>query len=67
MTNLLTLIKETQHEMIELAYKHGFTSEHTLECSQRLDTLLNLLMFEERAKARTSNSPEKLGVGAGRG
>lgn len=48
MSNLLVMINEKRHEMIELANKYGFSSKEAVECSQQLDTLLNLLLKEEQ-------------------
>lgn len=48
MENLLKLISECRQKMIKLAEEYGFTSEHTIKCSQQLDELLNQLMREEQ-------------------
>lgn len=44
MSCLLNLIEIYRNEMFDLANKYGPTSEETVECSQQLDLLLNLLM-----------------------
>ncbi|QCJ44789.1 Spo0E family sporulation regulatory protein-aspartic acid phosphatase [Bacillus sp. S3] len=54
MSSLLILIENYRHEMFELAEKYGPTSEQTLECSQQLDQLLNLLMKTEKHKGLIS-------------
>ncbi|MCH1627568.1 aspartyl-phosphate phosphatase Spo0E family protein [Fredinandcohnia quinoae] len=39
--SLLDEINERREEMITTAIKTGFTSKQTIECSQKLDQLLN--------------------------
>jgi len=52
-SNLLNLIEIYRNEMFELADKYGPTSEETVECSQQLDLLLNILMEVEKKKELT--------------
>ncbi|OZU87598.1 Spo0E family sporulation regulatory protein-aspartic acid phosphatase [Virgibacillus indicus] len=40
--NLKHHISTKRQEMIDLAFKKGFTDRETVECSQELDDLLNL-------------------------
>jgi hypothetical protein len=40
-------IEDQRRKMIVLADKYGFSSEITIECSQKLDKLLNLLKEEQ--------------------
>jgi hypothetical protein len=47
MDYLLMLIEYHRRKMFELANKYGFSSEQAVECSQKLDKLLNLLILEE--------------------
>ncbi|WP_284036452.1 aspartyl-phosphate phosphatase Spo0E family protein [Neobacillus sp. 114] len=54
MNNLLILIEIHRHKMLELANRYGFSSEQAVECSQKLDTLLNLLMHEEEKGKQTN-------------
>lgn len=35
-------IRKKRLEMMDLAFKKGFTDEETVQCSQELDRLLNL-------------------------
>ncbi|MCM3765914.1 aspartyl-phosphate phosphatase Spo0E family protein [Neobacillus niacini] len=41
MNSLLTSIEKTRMEMIQLAFQHGYTNPAVVQCSQKLDTLLN--------------------------
>lgn len=54
MNYLFVLIENRRRKMFELANKYGFSSEQAVECSQKLDILLNLLMLEERKNKRTN-------------
>ncbi|MDQ0272632.1 aspartyl-phosphate phosphatase Spo0E family protein [Cytobacillus purgationiresistens] len=56
MTNIYHSIQETRSEMIKLANKHGYTSKQALECSQKLDHLLNVLMHNEEGNREKSNN-----------
>ncbi|EWG11544.1 aspartyl-phosphate phosphatase Spo0E family protein [Cytobacillus firmus] len=47
MTHLMLMIENSRKKMIELAATYGMTSSETVQCSQELDALLNLLMSEE--------------------
>lgn len=47
---LIKLIEERRNKMFELANKYGISSEQTIECSQKLDSLLNLLMVEKEKR-----------------
>lgn len=40
--NLKETIDKKRQEMIDLAFKKGFTDKETVQCSQELDYLLNL-------------------------
>ncbi|WP_088102128.1 aspartyl-phosphate phosphatase Spo0E family protein [Halalkalibacter urbisdiaboli] len=42
---LLTEIELKRRQMLHFAKKYGFTSEKTVQCSQELDLLLNLVQF----------------------
>jgi hypothetical protein len=44
MTYLLFMIENKRSEMMELADQYGITSEHTIQCSEELNILLNLLL-----------------------
>ncbi|WP_428911914.1 Spo0E family sporulation regulatory protein-aspartic acid phosphatase [Niallia sp. Krafla_26] len=46
MNYLMVLIENKRKKMYETAEKYGFTSELSIECSQQLDHLLNLLEQE---------------------
>ena len=37
------VIEKKRKEMVKLAYSTGFNSKKTVQCSQELDKLLNLL------------------------
>jgi hypothetical protein len=50
MTYLLLLIEKQRCLMIESAKKYGYTSAQAIECSQRLDYLLNQLELEKQNK-----------------
>ncbi|WHY86090.1 aspartyl-phosphate phosphatase Spo0E family protein [Neobacillus novalis] len=54
MTYLLMLIESYRNELFELAEQYGPTSARTIECSQQLDELLNLLMALEQNQQRFS-------------
>ncbi|MCM2531205.1 aspartyl-phosphate phosphatase Spo0E family protein [Neobacillus pocheonensis] len=41
MSSLLTTIENTRLEMIDLAHQYGYCSPYVVQCSQKLDTLLN--------------------------
>lgn len=56
MTNIHELINEVRTEMIKLANEYGYTSKQALECSQKLDKLLNLLMLPEQSKKESTMS-----------
>jgi hypothetical protein len=48
MNYLQELIENHRRKMSELANKYGFSSEQAVDCSQKLDVLLNLLIIEEQ-------------------
>lgn len=54
MTYLLMMIEHYRNEMFALAEQYGPTSAQTIECSQQLDELLNLLMALEQKQQLTS-------------
>jgi hypothetical protein len=54
MTYLLMMIENYRNKMFVLAEQYGPTSAKTIECSQQLDELLNLLMALEQKKQLTS-------------
>jgi hypothetical protein len=41
MNSLLTSIEKTRMEMIQLAFQYGYTNPTVVQCSQKLDSLLN--------------------------
>lgn len=41
MNALLSIIESTRSEMIVLALQYGYSSPKVVQCSQKLDTLLN--------------------------
>lgn len=43
MTYLLFMIENKRRKLNELAHQYGMTSKHTIQCSEELDILLNLL------------------------
>jgi hypothetical protein len=54
MNYLIVLIENRRRKMFELASKYGYSSEQTVECSQKLDILLNKLMVEEQKVKQTN-------------
>ncbi|MFJ5717784.1 Spo0E family sporulation regulatory protein-aspartic acid phosphatase [Neobacillus sp. NPDC093127] len=48
MTYLLMMIENYRNELFELAEQYGPTAAETIECSQQLDRLLNLLIALEQ-------------------
>lgn len=52
MNYLNLLIENHRRKMFELANKYGFSSEQVVDCSQKLDILLNQLMHEEQKNMR---------------
>ena len=41
MNSLLSIIEKTRLEMIDLAGQYGYCSPNVIQCSQKLDLLLN--------------------------
>jgi hypothetical protein len=50
MNSLYSEIEKTRKELILLSSIHGMTSPKTVECSQTLDRLLNLIMIKSTIK-----------------
>lgn len=48
MTHLLFMIENYRNKMLKLADEYGLSSQQTIECSQQLDELLNLLLVGEQ-------------------
>jgi len=42
MDSLLVDIEKTRLEMVQLAFQYGYSNPHVVQCSQKLDTLLNV-------------------------
>lgn len=55
MASLHSEIEKTRKELILLASKYGMTSPKTVECSQTLDRLLNLIMIKSTVKITKSS------------
>jgi hypothetical protein len=47
---LMAIIEKKRMQMFELAQKYGYSSAKTVECSQQLDELLNLLDKVQKLK-----------------
>jgi len=46
---LLSNIEKTRLEMVELAHLYGYSNPNVVQCSQKLDSLLNVYYkFEKR-------------------
>jgi len=41
MNSLLSIIEKTRTEMIVLAHLYGYSNPNVVQCSQKLDSLLN--------------------------
>lgn len=41
MNSLLNSIEKTRTEMIQLAFQFGYSNPNVVQCSQKLDSLLN--------------------------
>jgi hypothetical protein len=41
MNSLLSIIEKTRLEMVDLAHQYGYCSPNVVQCSQKLDLLLN--------------------------
>ncbi len=39
---LLSNIEKTRSEMVQLAHLYGYSNPHVVQCSQKLDSLLNV-------------------------
>ena len=48
MPQLLAMIENYRKKMVKLADEYGLNSQETIECSQKLDQLLNLLEVSEQ-------------------
>ncbi|WP_204166752.1 aspartyl-phosphate phosphatase Spo0E family protein [Bacillus sp. CGMCC 1.16541] len=44
----MSLIEEKRQEMIKLALSNGLTHQETVQISQQLDSLLNLMHLDEQ-------------------
>ncbi|WHY66171.1 aspartyl-phosphate phosphatase Spo0E family protein [Neobacillus sp. SuZ13] len=42
LNSLLSNIEKTRGEMIELAHRYGYSNPNVVQCSQKLDSLLNV-------------------------
>jgi len=42
LNTLLSNIEKTRVEMIELAHRYGYSNPYVVQCSQKLDSLLNV-------------------------
>lgn len=61
MTYLVLMIEDTRRKLQELADQFGMTSEKTIECSKKLDTLLYLLeQAIQNKKTTKENKPSLL-------
>ncbi len=47
MNSLLSTIEKTRIEMIDLAQQYGYSNQNVVQCSQKLDTLLNVFYNKE--------------------
>ncbi|ETI69177.1 aspartyl-phosphate phosphatase Spo0E family protein [Neobacillus vireti] len=54
MNYLLMMIENYRNELCELVERYGPTSAETIECSQQLDELLNLLLALEQKEQLSS-------------
>lgn len=42
LNKLLSNIEKTRVEMVELAHRYGYSNPYVVQCSQKLDSLLNV-------------------------
>jgi Spo0E like sporulation regulatory protein len=42
LNTLLSNIEKTRLEMVELAHRYGYSNPNVVQCSQKLDSLLNV-------------------------
>jgi hypothetical protein len=42
LNTLLSNIEKTRSEMVELAHRYGYSNPSVVQCSQKLDSLLNV-------------------------
>nr|WP_096200843.1 aspartyl-phosphate phosphatase Spo0E family protein [Bacillus sp. FJAT-45350] len=47
---IMLAIEAKRHQMLTYAKKYGFTSDKTVQCSQELDKLLNMVQCNSQSK-----------------